>query len=322
MKTRDATRYSRAMDQQNQRALLTLALLASKADGMRTPSEGEAIRRSLTRLQGEGRDPQGVWDEVERGGSDLARAAREVTTPEARELAYEIAVSVCDADGATNAKERAFLDELARELGLARATTERFRQEADALASAPLAADTSTRTAPGEGELDEEILRQAILCGGLELLPQRLATLAILPLQMRLVYRIGKRHGYELDRGHIAEFLGVVGLGMASQVIEGFARQLVGGLLGTLGGGLLGGLGRSVGTRAAGVGMSFATTYALGQAARRYYAGGRKLSSIELKELFSSLLGRGRELEARHADAIAASARSIDVGSLARLVQG
>ena len=139
---------------------------------------------------------------------------------------------------------------------------------------------------------------------------------------MRLVYQVGKRHGFELDRGHITEFLGVIGLGMAAQVIEGFARQLVGGLLGKLGGGLLGGLGKSVGTRATGAGLSFATTYALGQAAKRYYAGGRKLSSIELKELFSSLLGRGRELETRHADAIAASARSVDMGTLTRLVQG
>lgn len=307
------------MQQQDQRALLTLALLASKADGMRAPSEGEAIHRSLAKLRGEGLDPEAVWNEVERGGGDLARAARELTTPEARELAYALAVSVCDADGATNAKERAFLDELARELGLPRAASEGVRQEADALAAAPLATGAALTS---EAEADEQILRQAILCGGLELLPQKLATLAIVPLQMRLVYQLGKRHGYELDRGHIAEFLGVVGVGMASQVIEGFARQLVGGLLGKLGGGLLGGLGKSVGTRAAGVGMSFATTYALGQAAKRYYAGGRKLSSIELKELFSSLLGRGRELEARHADEIAASARSVDLGALTRLVKG
>lgn len=306
------------MDIQNQRALLALALLASKADGMRAPSEGEAIHRSLARFRAEGLDAEALWDEVERGGRDLARTARELTTPEARELAFELAVSVCDADGATNAKERAFLEQLARELGLSSATTERFRKDADALAAVPLAGGAGTP--PSEAELDELILRQAILCGGLELLPQRLATLAILPLQMRLVYQVGKRHGYELDKGHISEFLGVVGLGMASQVIEGFARQLVGGLLGKLGGGLLGGLGQSVGTRAAGAGMSFATTYALGQAAKRYYAGGRKLSSIELKELFSSLLGRARTLEGQHADAIAQSARSLDVGSLTKLL--
>jgi len=305
------------MEQQDKRALLTLALLASKADGMRAPSEGEAIHRSLAKLPGAGSEIEAVWDEVERGGGDLARAARELTTPAARELAYELAVSVCDADGAMNAKERAFLDQLARELGIPQATSERLRQEADALVAAPLAVGTPPAS---EAEVDEQILRQAILCGGLELLPQKLATLAILPLQMRLVYQIGKRHGYELDRGHITEFLGVIGVGMASQVIEGFARQLVGGLLGKLGGGLLAGLGKSVGTRAAGVGMSFATTYALGQVAKRYYAGGRKLSSIELKELFSSLLGRARELEGQHAGAIAESARSVDVGSLAKLL--
>jgi uncharacterized protein (DUF697 family)/tellurite resistance protein len=305
------------MDLQNQRALLSLALLASKADGMRAPGEGEAIHRALGKFEGGGLDTEAVWNEVERGERDLARAARELTTPEARELAYELAVTVCDSDGATNEKERVFLGQLARELGLASSVTERFRKEADGLAAAPLAGGA---TPVSEAELDELIQRQAILCGGLELLPQRLATLAILPLQMRLVYQIGKRHGFELDKRHITEFLGVIGVGMASQVIEGFARQLVGGLLGKLGGGLLGGLGKGVGTRAAGVGLSFATTYALGHAAKRYYAGGRKLSALELKELFSSLIGRGRELEGRHADAIAHSARSVDVASLTKLL--
>lgn len=306
------------MDTQNQRALLAIALFASKADGLRASGEGEAIQRALTRIGGAELDAQAVWDEVERGTRDLARTTRELSTSEARELAYELAVTVCDADGATNEKERAFLAGLARELGLTGTSTERFRKEADALAAAPLAGGAGA--APSEAELDELILRQAILCGGLELLPQRLATLAILPLQMRLVYQVGKRHGFELDKGHISEFLGVVGLGMASQIIEGFARQLVGGLLGKLGGGLFGGLGAGLGTRATGAGLSFATTYALGQAAKRYYAGGRKLSSIELKELFSSLLGRARTLEGQHADAIAHSARSLDVASLAKLL--
>lgn len=223
---------------------------------------------------------------------------------------------MCDADGATNEKERAFLSELARTLGLASATTERFRREADALADVALAAGTTAATS--DGELDALILRQAILCGGLELLPQRLATLAILPLQMRLVYQIGKHHGYELDRGHVRDFLGVAGVGMASQLIEGFARQLVGGLLGRVAGGLLGGLGRGV----TGAGFSFATTYALGHAAKRYYASGRKLSGAELKQLFTELLGRARELEPRHAADIATSAHSADLGTLQRLLSG
>lgn len=40
----------------------------------------------------------------------------------------------------------------------------------------------------------------AILNGALELLPETLSTMAIIPLQMRLVYNVGKAHGYEVER--------------------------------------------------------------------------------------------------------------------------
>jgi hypothetical protein len=89
------------------------------------------------------------------------------------------------------------------------------------------------------------------------------------------VYQIGKRHGYELDRGHVKDFLAVAGVGMASQVVEGFAPPVARRAPGSVAGGLVGGLARG----ATGAGFSFATTYALGHAARRYYAGGRKLSA-------------------------------------------
>jgi hypothetical protein len=56
-------------------------------------------------------------------------------------------------------------------------------------------------------EVDKMILNYAILNGALELLTDSLATMAIIPLQMKMVYRIGKAHGYELDRGHIKELL-------------------------------------------------------------------------------------------------------------------
>jgi uncharacterized protein (DUF697 family) len=136
------------------------------------------------------------------------------------------------------------------------------------------------------------------------------------PLQIRLVYQVGKQHGFELDRQHVIDFLGVAGVGLASQVIERFARQAAAGILGKLAGGFLGG----VGGTAAGAGMSFATTYALGHAAKRYYAGGRQLSAVEVKGLFATLLGRARQLEATHAADITTQARSLDLASLPKLL--
>ena len=301
------------MDEQNRRALIVIALLAARADGIRDEQEQAAVRAALARIQAQGLDAEALWSEVEGGRHDLFTATRELTSPEMRALAYEVATCVCGADGATNEREGAFLGELARALGIPETASDRFRREADSLASAPLA--PSAAGAARADDLDQLILHQAILCGGLELLPQRLATLAILPLQMRLVYQIGKRNGYELDRGHVKDFLGVAGVGMASQMIEGLARQFLGGLLGRAGGGWLGGLA----SNATGAGFSFATTYALGHAARRYYAGGRKLSAAELRGIFTDLFARARELEPRHAADIGASVRHADLGALQRL---
>ncbi|MFN0317713.1 MAG: YcjF family protein [Burkholderiales bacterium] len=161
------------------------------------------------------------------------------------------------------------------------------------------------------------ILKYSILNGALELLPQSVSTLAIIPLQMKMVYRIGKTFGYELDRKHITDLLATFGVGLTSQYVEEIGRKLLGGLLGKMGGGLLGGLGR----QATGSAMAFATTYAIGQIAKRYYASGRTLDTNILKEAFQSLLGEGRALQSRYAGEIQERSRTIDTKELLSLVK-
>ena len=56
--------------------------------------------------------------------------------------------------------------------------------------------------------------------------------MAIIPLQIRMVYGIGKAHGVALDRGHIKEFIAAAGVGLTSQYVERIGRKLLGGLLG------------------------------------------------------------------------------------------
>jgi uncharacterized protein (DUF697 family) len=243
----------------------------------------------------------------------LGRFARGLRSPQTRREAYDTALSVCRADGELNGDERAFLDELARELGLEREFTRASEETADALIDAPLDGDAGAR---GLRE-DEIISSTALLCGALELLPQGMASLAILPLQMRMVYRIGKLSGHELDRGHIRELLATVGVGLASQYLEGFARRIIGGLVGSLAGGFLRGLAGA----ATGSAFSYATTLALGQVAKRYYAGGRKLSSSELRQSFGELFDDARGQASRQADQIRERAGRLDVGGLLDLVR-
>jgi uncharacterized protein (DUF697 family) len=168
-----------------------------------------------------------------------------------------------------------------------------------------------------DAEMDKLILNASITNAALELLPETLASMAIIPLQMRLVSRIGKAHGYPMDRTHAKDFIATLGVGLTGQYLEQFGRKLLGGLLGGLGGGI----GRGVGRQAASSGLTFATTYALGRVAQRYYAAGRTIDTATLKQTFASLLDEARGLAPRYREQIEQKAGTIDVRNLASLVR-
>ena len=133
-----------------------------------------------------------------------------------------------------------------------------------------------------------------------------------------MVYRIGKAHGVELDQGHIKEFIAAAGVGLTSQYLEQFGRKLLDGLLGKAAGKTFG----KVGSAATGMAFSFATTYALGQIARRYYAGGRQMSSAVLRESFQGLLGPAKEMQTRYLPQIQQTASGLDAAKVMAMVRG
>jgi uncharacterized protein (DUF697 family)/tellurite resistance protein len=305
------------MTEQETRAILSICVMAAFADGAKDEREREQVRRVAATLAGDGAtDLTAVTDDVLLKKTAVEETAAALGSPEQRQLAYEMAVGVCDADEARSAAESEFLDRLRGALGLSPGAIEPFHAQADALAVEPVVVPGAAPS-PQSAELDRMILNSAILNGALELLPQTLATMAIIPLQMKMVYRIGKAHGFELDRGHIKDFLATVGVGLSSQYLERIGRRLVGGVLGRLGGGLA----RRLGSAATGSAFSFATTYALGHVAKSYYAGGRTLEPQRLKDAFASLLGEARSLEERYLPEIRERARTINPGALLDLVR-
>lgn len=308
------------MTEQERKAVLTACLMAAFADGSKHERERDEIRSIAEALAGEASiNLSALVQDVLLKRASLPALATALSTPQSRQLAYEMAVCVCDADGAQTPAERDFLAALRGALGADVGAAELFAAEAERMAEVPVAPVTPVAAAStmSREEMDKAILDAAILNGAIELLPESLATMAIIPLQMKLVYRIGKSYGYELDRGHIKDFLATAGVGLTSQYLEQAGRKLLGGLLRSVGGGLLGGLGK----QAVSSGMSFASTYALGHVARHYYAGGRTLNAQMLRDAFSDMLGEAKNLQARYLPQMQAQARTLDAGRLLNLVQ-
>lgn len=303
---------------QEHKAILAICILAAFADGAQDDVERAQIERIVTGFSEDPLEVTSVYQDVLGGRISLSQAASQLQSPSARALAYEMAVCVCHADGTLKDPEKQFLSNLRQALQLDNPAADAHQQSAQAIVEQPVAASVPpVIDATRESDVDQLILNAAILNGALEIMPHTLATMAIVPLQMRMVYQIGKRYGFELDRGHIGDFLATVGIGLTSQVFEGFTRRLVGGLGRGIAGGLLGGL---MG-QAAGSAFAFATTYALGQVARRYYAGGRVLTTAQLKETFSSMLDEARSMQGRYSGDIAQKARQVNVAQLLPLVR-
>jgi uncharacterized protein (DUF697 family) len=293
--------------------LIQVGLAAMVADGHRDERELERLRASA--------ESMGV-DRALLEGSSFGLPAdlgTRLATEEMRRAAYEFAVAVCNADGAAGEAEQRFLAGLRGMLGLSDAAVAAWHREATALATATTATPAPA-PAPKQDDVDETILRQAKLIGALELLPQSLATMAIIPLQMRLVYTIGQSYGQALDAAQITDLLGTLGIGMAAQVVDGVARKIVGGVFQGALGRLLGGLTGGVAGVATGAATAFATTYALGHVAKRYYQQGRRLSTDDLRQLFEQLKGEATSLYPQVRGQVESQAQNLDLTQLLRSV--
>lgn len=306
------------MNESEQKAIVTLCILAAFADGAQSEVERTQIQKILQGFSNEALDLTAAYQEALVGKVTLTEVASRLQSPASKMLAYEMTVCVCHADGVLTEPERQFLTQLRDALQLDAQSTAGIHQDASAIAVEPLAdAASGANATVREAELDKMILNYAILNGALEIMPHSLATMAIVPLQMRMVYRVGKSYGFELGRGHIRDFLATLGIGLTSQVFEGLTSRLFGGLVRPLAGRFLGGL---MG-QAAGSAFGFVTTYALGKVARKYYAGGRTLTTSELKEVFASMLEEARGVQGRYAGEMAQKSREVRVTDLVPLMK-
>jgi uncharacterized protein (DUF697 family)/tellurite resistance protein len=288
--------------------LIAIAMLAARADGRTDSTEQKAVDAVVERIGNP--DVTRLAQQVAAGQLRVPDLASRLSDDEARRVAYEGALSICNSDGVVNASESAFLEELRTALGFSAASVAEAGKTASALAGTPVA-EVHTGTPPG-GPLDDFILQQAMLTGALEILPDRLATVAILPLQLRLVYQIGQRHGQKLDVNQVKDLAATLGLGAAAQGMESVVLKIAGGLAGGLLGGLVGGATRV----ATGAVITFAATYALGHAADQYYRQGRSLSAGDLRALFDRFQQEAKTIYPRVEQQIRTQSSTLNLQSL------
>ena len=325
------------MTPEQQKSILAIALFAAFADGNKDDREREEIRRIADSLSNEASaiDLPRLYQDVLLKRLSLNTACATLNDEGMRQFAYEMAVCVCEADGHIGDTERDFLNELKQSLQIGSTQTNAIEGELNpVIGMADLAAPATVANAQGtsgtpapqqakvanvsSAELDKSILNYALLNGALELLPQSWASMAIIPLQIKMVYGVGKAHGVELDQGHIKEFIAAAGVGLTSQYLEQFGRKLLGGLLGKAAGKAFG----KLGSTATGMAFSFATTYALGQVAKSYYASGRTMSTALLRETFESLLGPAKQMQSQYLPQIQQKASTLDMSQVMSMIKG
>jgi uncharacterized protein (DUF697 family)/tellurite resistance protein len=287
--------------------VIAIAMMAARADGRVDSVEQRAVDAAVARAGHP--DVTALAQQVAAGQLRVADLASRLSDDEARRAAWEGALAIVNADGSANLPEQAFLDELRAALALGDA----YLAESGRTASA-LARSEAQMGAPLGGPVDELILQQAILTGALEILPDGLANVAILPLQLRMVYQIGQRHGQKLDANQVKDLAATLGLGAAAQSLEGVAMKLIGGLAGGLLGGMFGGATRI----ATGAIITFSATYALGHVAEQYYAQGRRIDAADLRALFARFQDEAKTIYPRVQEQIQRQASTMD---LQRLLQ-
>jgi uncharacterized protein (DUF697 family) len=189
-----------------------------------------------------------------------------------------------------------------------------FARPAMATTSVSTPVSDATDVTDGADPLENLILSHSVIAGALQLLPQGLANLAVVPVQTKMVYQIADKYGHKPSRENITDLLAVVGVGIASQVVGGIARGLLRGVAGRLMGGVAG--------AAADAAVTFGTTFALGGVARKYYEQDRKINTEEIKAVFKERLEQGKKLYSKYSTQVAEKAKSLSSSDITAMMHG
>lgn len=273
----------------NEGAACLRALVAvAKADGKITAEERAALDTAIGSLPEPG-DLQRYLDE----DPDFDKLLGEIRSAEAREQLWQSAYGMIHADGTASPEEQELLDKIRTSFQIDEAkvsTTKRlFEETKDTLL--PSNIEAISDPVKRQKEIDQDVLKYSVLSAVLGAFPVpgiAIATdLAIVGLQVKLVRDIGQYWGHKVGKDAVKSLLAGLGLGTGARIAVSNLAKLV-----------------PIWGSAFGAATAFATTWALGKIANRYFESGQKADLAQLKKEMKGMEKEGKEAYARQKESI------------------
>ena len=269
-----------AMTETESIASLKLLVAMAQADGTLQAEEKEAISGALANVNIAGlASPEALYAEKINVDSEIAKLGSD----DARNSTYQAVYSLAYADGTCTKEEQALLDTLKTKLKISEEKHSMlgriFSETADTVLLGTI--DAINDPAKRAAEIKEDVMKYSILSGilGANPLPfVSIATdLAVVGIQTKMFMDIGQYYGHRLDKETAKTFLAGIGLGTGARIAVTNLCKFIPGF------------GSIVGAAAA-----FASTWALGKVAQRYYESGMKVDMNLLKVEFKNAEKEGK----------------------------
>jgi len=271
-------------------ACLRILTCIAKANGKIEPDERAALESSVSHLKlPSGTTMNKLLDET----IDLDAQLRLITTPETREIVYQSAMGMAHLDRSVQPAVQKMLEHIRSTLHISDEKSKLTRRILDEAKDTVLISNIKSIDDPAlrATEVKSDVVKYSVLAGVLGSFPipgVAIATdLAVVALQVKMVRDIGQRWGHQFDKPAAVSMMGGLGLGTGARIAASNLAKFV-----------------PVWGSAVGATTSFASTWALGKVAEKYFESGLKSDAGTLKSEFQTAQSAGQEAYAGHKEQI------------------
>lgn len=258
----------------DRKSLASFRVLVSvaRSDGTVAAEEERALRSSLGAHAG-------MLDQLLAENIDLASEIA-LLSEEDRHQVHQSAFALAYADGNASTAEVNILKMLVPNERESSLLGEVFGETLDTLLPGRIVAEADP--VQRDHEILEDIFKYSSLSAVAGAMPipgvAIVADIAVIGIQMKMVHDIGQYWGHQMDRRALVAFVGSVAGSAGVRIAVNNLARLVPGW-----------------GSAWGAATSFASTFALGKAAQRYFEAGRGLDTSELKGLYEAARKEGAD---------------------------